>query len=554
MDTVGKLIWYVDDKDKWNDVILRYLWEDELFPLLDPTNPTIGPVDGIWTSLRDAASDETKRKRLQQEILQWSRQNSLMLLKTPDSDQQGLSDFIEIPSENDPEGKSLLSAVKACKLLITDINLRGEPEPTIETLDVFKCAKSCLRANSELRVLFITSHWESGGILAKLRSLRPTPDDGSFATKGLAERLAFLCGTPEKKDQVALILRTTEGTKPEKAAKNIKRIEGMTSLDTPDRTHLRAFLRSIGTELIHRFVSENLGWIPVSSAPTSEDLPESGASSFLAVRPRFGLEHVVLPSKTKADILKLLDYVRYRRMIYEQWEFGRFDPDGGSTVFNFHGKPGTGKTLCAEAIAYELQRKIIKVNYAELEHYLVGQTSERIRQVFSLSQKENAVLFFDEADCALGKRVNVESAVDEAVNNARAAMMILMQSFKGVLILSTNLPKNFDYAFPSRITMDIEFLVPDESCCLELWQRAISPKVPGRANLDWNAIAKKSIGLTGRDIKKAALNAQVGFASLYANNLQQQMETRFVFDAIEAIMASSKVFEYCAENQGKGST
>ena len=92
--------------------------------------------------------------------------------------------------------------------------------------------------------------------------------------------------------------------------------------------------------------------------------------------------------------------------------------------------------------------------------------------------------------------------------------------------------------------MDIEFPLPDESCRRELWCRAIAPNVPGQSALQFGEIAKQSDGLSGRDIRKAALAAQVAFAPLHATNTKQQIETKVVLDAIDAVKNSKKVFEH----------
>ena len=299
-----------------------------------------------------------------------------------------------------------------------EVTNASDPDKWASLQSVELVVKKLVPANSTACVVFISSY---------KKELEAVGDD-------VAHRLAAICGMPINK--VGYLPRNPHGHISDDVLGQFR----LNKVSEAGRRIIKETQQSLNRIKTEAQTAE-VGDIELS-------MP---AGSFRAVQPRFGLSSIVLPDETKREIKQLLDHVRYRGLIYDQWGFAKFDPDGGSTVFNFYGVPGTGKTLCAEAIAHELGLKIIKANYAELESHLVGQTTAQIREVFFLAREQNAVLFFDEADCALGKRVNVENAVDQAVNNARAAMMILMQTFRGVLILSTNLPKNFDHAFPSRI-------------------------------------------------------------------------------------------------------
>jgi ATP-dependent 26S proteasome regulatory subunit len=193
-------------------------------------------------------------------------------------------------------------------------------------------------------------------------------------------------------------------------------------------------------------------------------------------------------------------------LLYRQWELARVDPAGACQAVNLFGLPGTGKTLCAEAIAAELGRGLIEVNYAEIESKYVGETPKNICQAFRQAAEQQAVLFFDEDDSILGRRLtNVTQAADQAVNVTRAVMLKQLDAFDGVVIFATNLARNFDTAFVRRILLHIEVSPPGVDERRALWQRMISPRVPGRATLDFERLATESSGLVGGDIKNAAV-------------------------------------------------
>lgn len=90
---------------------------------------------------------------------------------------------------------------------------------------------------------------------------------------------------------------------------------------------------------------------------------------------------VILSSKTKIQLEEGLAKLKYHKKIYQEWNFGSVDRQGRSVILNFFGKPGTGKTLTAEAFAGSLNMPIIKMGIAELESKFMGETDAE-RKIF----------------------------------------------------------------------------------------------------------------------------------------------------------------------------
>lgn len=79
----------------------------------------------------------------------------------------------------------------------------------------------------------------------------------------------------------------------------------------------------------------------------------------------------------------------------------------------------------------------------------------------------------------LGKRItNVSSSSDQAVNSLRSQMLILLESFNGVVIFATNLHENYDSAFESRILRHIKFELPDKYIRLKIIKKMLPDKAP----------------------------------------------------------------------------
>ena len=213
---------------------------------------------------------------------------------------------------------------------------------------------------------------------------------------------------------------------------------------------------------------------------------------------------VILTAHTRNELEESLAKLKFHKVIYEDWGFSEVDKLGRSSILNFYGKPGTGKTLTAEAFAGRLDLPIIKVGIAEIESKLMGETSKNIQKVFQDAYNQNAVLFFDEADTLLGKRLSaVTQGVDNEINAMRSTMLIELEKFDGVVIFATNFAKNYDEAFRSRITYHVEFILPDLDTRKKLWSRMLVEKIPLADDRDTlvNQCAELSDGFSGREIR-----------------------------------------------------
>jgi SpoVK/Ycf46/Vps4 family AAA+-type ATPase len=122
---------------------------------------------------------------------------------------------------------------------------------------------------------------------------------------------------------------------------------------------------------------------------------------------------------------------------------------------------------------------IIRANYAEIESKYVGETAKNIKAAFQKAKETGALLFFDEADSILGRRLsNVRQSTDHAVNVSRSVMLLELDQFSGVTVFATNLASNYDTAFIRRILGHIEMPLPDADQRLRLWQVHTPSRMP----------------------------------------------------------------------------
>ncbi len=217
---------------------------------------------------------------------------------------------------------------------------------------------------------------------------------------------------------------------------------------------------------------------------------------------------VVLPPRTRAALDEALSLVHSHELIFTQWGLGEKHSSGLGLAFNFAGPPGTGKTICAEAIATVLGKKLLSVRYAEMESMWAGETPKNVAAVFRMASEQDAVLFFDEADAIASRRTTgAAQAYQRESNTVVNVLLKELEAFNGVVIFATNLAVNFDPAFERRIRTHVRFEMPGVDEREKIWRVQIHPtKTPLADDVDFRALAER-YEVSGGDIKNAVLKA-----------------------------------------------
>ncbi|MCF6440856.1 ATP-binding protein [Pseudoalteromonas luteoviolacea] len=185
--------------------------------------------------------------------------------------------------------------------------------------------------------------------------------------------------------------------------------------------------------------------------------------------PRFKISDMVLSPHVASQLRELVGRVDKKAELHAQ--LPRFMP-GCKALF--WGKPGTGKSMAAEAIAGDLQLPLYVVNLANIASKWIGETEKHLEKLFDQAQEHNAVLMFDEADAVFAKRSAVESSQDKNANTGVSYLLQKIEHYSGLLLLSTNLKSNLDDAFLRRFHNVIEFTLPTPAHRELLWRQALS--------------------------------------------------------------------------------
>jgi len=233
--------------------------------------------------------------------------------------------------------------------------------------------------------------------------------------------------------------------------------------------------------------------------------PEVGI--IVDTEPRHALERLVLQPSVIADIEAALRLIEIREQLESVWKLHEIQPQRGRCIVNFYGPPGTGKTRAALGIARRLGKPLYQVDYSAIVSKYLGDTAKHIALAFKQAAEADAVLFFDEADSLLSRRVAIGESCSTSINQNRNCLMQELDRFGGVVVMTTNLFGNYDDAILRRIARHIEFALPN----VEMRERLFRAHLPNAELVpsDLRQAAIKARGFSGGDILNACLNAML---------------------------------------------
>lgn len=249
---------------------------------------------------------------------------------------------------------------------------------------------------------------------------------------------------------------------------------------------------------------------------------EKLSNNYQAEDPKYTFEQVILPEDVAERVNEAIGIIEVESLVFDTWGLRKIIPDAASAI-SFYGPPGTGKTMVAEAIASKLGKKILRATYADIESKYHGEGPKMVKAIFRAAERDDAVLFLDESDSLLSKRLTtVDSGSSQAINSMRSQLLVSLENFKGIVIFATNLVVNYDQAFLSRL-INIEFKLPDKVARFEIWKNHLQGdgiNIPLSDDLNIDELAEK-FEFSGRQIKNAVKNACVSVAINKRNQVTQ---------------------------------
>lgn len=256
---------------------------------------------------------------------------------------------------------------------------------------------------------------------------------------------------------------------------------------------------------------------------TSQD--EGGVGKLITPSDLDNMDRLIVSDKVKESVHAAIELIVNRDDIDEKWGISELTPLKGRCIVNMYGPPGTGKTMSAKCIAKYLDKKLYQVDYAEVISKYVGDTGKNIRAAFEAAKKHDAILFFDEADSLLSKRVEMaKDGESNSINQNRNILMQELDKYDGIMLTSTNFFKNYDEAVLRRIQRHIQFDLPTEEMRTKIIIQQLPKKTKARLEDDvsFTELSKKMVDFSGGDIVNVCNNAILRAAVQKADKLSQE--------------------------------
>ena len=170
-----------------------------------------------------------------------------------------------------------------------------------------------------------------------------------------------------------------------------------------------------------------------------------------------------------------------------------------------YGKPGTGKTLIAKAIAGEAGVPFISMSGSEFIEMFAGLGASRVRKLFEKAKKmAPCIIFIDEID-AIGSRRTSNSGAETENNQTLNQLLVEMDGFDSnetiIVLAATNRPEMLDKALlrPGRFDRQITIPAPDLNGREEILKLHAKNK-KFENDIDFKSIAGDTAGFTGAEL------------------------------------------------------
>lgn len=221
------------------------------------------------------------------------------------------------------------------------------------------------------------------------------------------------------------------------------------------------------------------------------------------IAPRAGWDDLVLHERQTSVLREIVAHVRQRATVHQEWGFAATLRRGLGVTAMFAGGSGTGKTLAAEVMARELGLDLFVIDLSQVVSKYIGETEKNLRRVFDAAERGGALLLFDEADALFGKRSEVKDSHDRYANLEVSYLLMRMEAYRGLAVLTTNMKNALDTAFLRRIRFVLDFPFPAEHERAEIWRRVLPPQTPVKG-IDASLLAQLTVA--GGSIRNIALS------------------------------------------------
>jgi hypothetical protein len=224
------------------------------------------------------------------------------------------------------------------------------------------------------------------------------------------------------------------------------------------------------------------------------------------VRSLWQREDLVLSDVLARQLDELTAFVSNWPQVLGEWGYAQSNPQSRHCLALFSGPSGTGKTMAAGIVAAAAELPLYRASLASIFDKYIGETEKQIDRLFEAAADAGIALLCDEADALFAARSESTDVHARYSNLTVAYLLQRIEEHEGLVILTSNLPRNMDEAFARRIGHSLAFTLPDMPGRLKLWRRAIPERARVAGDVDFASLAE-TFELSGGDIRNASLAA-----------------------------------------------
>ena len=231
----------------------------------------------------------------------------------------------------------------------------------------------------------------------------------------------------------------------------------------------------------------------------------------------------------KGELIEIVDFLKKPKAYLDM---GAKIPKG----ILLYGKPGTGKTLIAKAIAGEAGVPFISMSGSEFIEMFAGLGASRVRKLFEKAKKmAPCIIFIDEID-AIGSRRTSSSGAETENNQTLNQLLVEMDGFDStetiIVLAATNRPEMLDKALlrPGRFDRQITIPAPDLNGREEILKLHAKNK-KFESDIKFKDIAGDTAGFTGAELANVLNEAAI----IATRNKHKKISNTDIEDAVKKI-------------------